>query len=130
MNKIEASVILSLTFCRIMSKHFLETMTKSEREITFLVSFSITLFVVCVVSAGWILPEHCSLFSDNIPGGFECDGVDFSKPISPCGCQDRRMASVATIIASLGICFLFLPFIIFAIKNSRNRPVEQTKLFD
>jgi len=33
-------------------------------------------------------------------------------------------------IVGLGICLFFLPFLIFAIKYLRNRPISQTKLFD
>jgi heme/copper-type cytochrome/quinol oxidase subunit 2 len=87
------------------------------------------LFLFCLVFANWILPEHCSLFDDGVLGGQTCHTI-----LMPAGweniCEDRVTASVALTIVVLGICLFFLPFLIFAIKYLRNRPVSQTELFD
>jgi len=105
---------------------FMETTTEKEREIIVLVSFSIIMFVVCIVSANWLLPKHCSLFDDNIPHPQMCHTPGMKCDL----CEDIATASVASTIAGLGISFFFLPFAVFAIRNLRNRPIEQTKLFD
>ena len=106
------------------------TFTSEEREKLVVVFVSLILFIICIITSQWIMPEHCNLFSDNIEGRFACDGWDSSNP-RPCPvCYNRQLAAVASIIASLGIAFLFLPFIVFVIRNLRNRPVRQTKLFD
>ncbi len=104
------------------------TFTANESEKIIVISVSIILFLICSITAALILPENCSLFSDNIPGGLQCDALTI--PYVPCGCQDRRMASVATIITGLGVSFFFLPFIVYVLRNRRNYPSQQTKLFD
>ncbi len=120
MNKIKARVILALIF----------DMNKIEpKEFLIITGVPLILFLFCLVFANWILPEHCSLFDDNVLGGQTCHTIPM-----PAGCEniceDRATASVASTIVSLGICLFFLPFLIFAIKYLRNRPVSQTKLFD
>ena len=104
------------------------TFNEKEMEKIIVIFFSIILFLVCIIAAVSILPESCSLFSDNIPGGFQCDGLTI--PSVPCGCQDRRMASVASIIAGLGISVILLPFLVFAIRNRRNNTKGKAKIFD
>ena len=92
----------------------------------FAVSVSVVLFILCIVTAVSILPERCILFSDN--SGLQCDALII--PYVPCGCQDRRMASVATIIAGLGISSFFIPFFVYVIRSLLKRSNEETKLFD
>src|SRR5688572_10294514 len=96
---------------------FMETATEKEREIIILASFSITLFVVCMVSANWMLPEYCNFFSSNELHGLACDGMRDWK-VDPCPiCEDKRMATTASSLFGLGISFLFLPFVIFTIQK-------------
>ncbi|HEX8636761.1 MAG TPA: hypothetical protein VF692_01765 [Pyrinomonadaceae bacterium] len=109
---------------------FKENTSQKERETIVLISASIILFFICIVSANLILPEYCSLFSGNIESGFACDGIDWRNP-KPCAiCRDKGMALIASIIAGAGGCFLFAPLLVYAIQNLRQRPIEQTKIFD
>jgi len=109
---------------------FMETTTEKEREIIVLVSFSIILFLVCIIYANWMLPEYCDFFSSNELHGLACDGMRDWK-VDPCPiCEDKRMATIASFVFGLGIGFIFLPFVVFTIQKMRNRPVEQTKLFE
>ena len=103
---------------------------RKSKDLDFVFIASPILSFICVVVSIWILPEQCSLFSDNRMGPFECHTIDSSKPFEPCGCQDIPTAWLANIIVGLGVCFLFLPLIVFVIRNLRDRPVDQTKLFD
>ncbi len=105
-------------------------LTQSEVEKLSIVLISFSLAALCIFTSLAILPERCHLFSDNIPGGFECDGFNPNIPIEPCGCQDRRMASVATVAAGLGVGLIFLPFFIFAIRNPRKPADNSAKIFD
>lgn len=104
------------------------SLTTDEKEKITVVSISIALSAICLITAFSILPERCSLFSDNVTGGLQCDVLTI--PYVPCGCQDRRTASVATIIAGMGLSFIFIPLLVYAIRNWQNSSVEQTKLFD
>jgi len=109
---------------------FLETTTKKEREVIILISASVILFVICFILAYLLLPKYCDLFSNNELHPFACDGLR-NWELEPCPiCENKAVATVASFIFGLGICFFFLPFVVFAIRNLRNRPVEQTKLFD
>ena len=109
---------------------FLETITEREREVITIVSFSIISFLICVIAAVSILPEHCSFFSSNIESGFACDGIDWRTP-KPCAiCRNKGVATAASIIAGLGFGSFFVPFAVFALRNFRNRSVKPTKLFD
>jgi len=80
-------------------------------------------------SAQIVLPENCYLFDDRIQG-FLCDGIDIENP-KPCPiCEDDGIVSVAQIIVGLGFGFLFLPFIVYAVKERQNRSANRSKLFD
>jgi hypothetical protein len=138
LNKFEARVILALVFSVAnVDKNFLniifpflETATEKERDFIILVSFSTVLFLICIVTAISILPEHCSPFSSNIESGFACDGVDWRNP-KPCAiCRDKGVARIASIIAGLGLAFFLMPATVIALKNFRSRPVSKTNLFD
>jgi TRAP-type C4-dicarboxylate transport system permease small subunit len=101
-----------------------------KEQLLFSHFFSIILCFICIVCANLLLPEYCSLFSSNIESGFACDGIDWRNP-NPCAiCRDKGTALTASIIAGAGICFLFVPFVVYAIQSSRRQPIEQTKLFD
>ncbi len=90
-------------------------------------SISIILsFIFIIVS---ILPQYCSLFSNNIPNGFLCDGISSNNLPCPI-CEDTRMAIVSSFLCGLGLCFLFLPFVVSKLRKLRNHPVQPTKLFD
>lgn len=108
-------------------------MTEKETEGLSYILFPVVgffLFSFCLVFANSILPEHCSLFSNNIESGFACDGLTIGK-LTPCAiCKDKGLALVATIIAGFGIFSCLTPFLVFFIKKRRNSPIEQTKLFD
>jgi len=109
---------------------FLETTTEKEREGIILISFLMLLFFSCLILAYSLLPQYCNFFSSNELLGFACDGMRDWK-VDPCPiCEDKRMATVASYLFGLGIGFLFIPFVIFAIRKWQNRSVEQTKLFD
>ncbi|MEO8072832.1 MAG: hypothetical protein ABI686_06265, partial [Acidobacteriota bacterium] len=60
------------------------------------------------------------------------DGFTIGEPnrCSESDCEDLRTASTASIISGLGICLLFLPFFVIAIKSLQNRSVKETKIFD
>lgn len=104
--------------------------TKAEREKIIIVSASIFLFVICIFISQWLIPEHCYLFSNNIESGFACDGIDLLNP-RPCPtCDNKQKAIVASIIAGLGIAFLFFPFVFFILKRWRKDSIDQAKLFD
>jgi len=118
LNETKARVILALVF----------DMNKIElKEFLIITGVSLILFLLCLVFAGWILPEHCNFFDDNIHRQ-TCHTIPM--PIDCHTCEDRATASIASTIAGLGICLFFLPFLIFAVRHLRNRPVSQTKLFD
>jgi len=104
-------------------------MSRSElKEAIFIILVPIVLCFICVVTARTILPEHCNLFDDNIMPPQMCHTIPM--PDDCYFCEDKSKALIASTIGGLGICFFFLPFVIFAVRNLRNRPVEETKLFD
>jgi hypothetical protein len=109
---------------------FMETTSEKEREVIALTSVSIMSFFICIAGAILILPEYCSFFSSNIESGFACDGIDWRNP-KPCAiCRDKGIALIASIIAGAGICFPFVPFLVYGIQNLHQRPIKQTKIFD
>ena len=104
-------------------------LTDEDREKVIVVFVSIILFTTCILLSLWIMPENCYLYEYR-QVGFLCDGIDLQNP-QPCPvCRDERAASIARILLGLGFGLFFLPFIFSAIRNWRNHPIEQTKLFD
>jgi len=100
-----------------------------SKETLILISVSAIIFFVCTFTAFSILPEHCELFSNNIDGGFMCDGLDITNP-KPCPiCEDQRTAAVATFLTAFGFISLLIPFAVYEIKNQRRISNKQIKLF-
>jgi hypothetical protein len=107
---------------------FLKTLSEGEKAFVF--TFSIIVFMVCIITAVSILPEHCSLFSNNIESGFACDGLDWRNP-QPCViCRDKGTAKAASIIAGLGFSFFLIPFAVLTLKDFLSRPTNKVKLFE
>lgn len=104
-------------------------MNKSDLQNAILIVISFVLFLVCLIGANRLLPENCYLFDDRVQG-FLCDGIDIKNP-KPCPiCEDDRIVSVAQIMVGLGFGFLFLPFIVYAVKDWQNSLASRPKLFD
>jgi hypothetical protein len=103
-------------------------MSKSELQKVVLICVPFALFLFCMIGAYHILPENCYLFDDRIMG-LMCDGIDLKTP-KPCPvCEDQSITSAAQIIFILGFGFLFLPFIVYAIKGWQNLSENQPELF-
>lgn len=122
-------VILALVLSTKIMSADTKNFTNEEKEKVIVVGVSLILFISCLFFSQLILPENCYLYDGRIIG-FLCDGIDFKNP-QPCPiCRDDSATSAAQIVFGLGIGFLFLPFLVFAIKRLRNRPFNQTKLFN
>jgi hypothetical protein len=81
-------------------------MSKSElKELVAITIISLALFLICVATSRWMLPEHCQLFDDNIMPTQMCHTIPM--PADCHFCKDRKTASAASIIATLGIVFSF-----------------------
>ena len=108
-------------------------MTEEEKEKIPYILFpviSFFLFIFCIVFANLILPEYCSLFSNNIESPFACDAINLANP-QPCAyCRDKGIALAASIVAGFGIVCFFTPFLVFLIETKRSHPIKQIKLFD
>ena len=112
---------------------FMKNLPEKEIEGFILVFFPVVSFlgfVVRIVCANLILPEYCSLFSNNIESGQACDTFSLGNS-PPCAyCRDKGVALAASIAKGFGIVCFYTPFLVFLIKNRRSHSVKQTKLFD
>ena len=107
---------------------FIITFTKEEKEKTIVVILSIVLFSICIITALLVNPDGCDFFSSNFPGPQSCHTIPMSKDCF--SCKNIAGSYVASAIAGLGIITIFLPIIVFFLRELRNRSDEQTKLFD
>jgi hypothetical protein len=105
---------------------YMENTSEKEREMIVIVSVSIILFIFCLISANWILPKNCYLFSSNTPHPQACHTLGMECHL----CDDIVTASAVSTIAGLGVLFFSLPFLVSAIRNLRIRSEEQIKIFD
>ncbi len=99
-----------------------------EKEGVTLISFSVILFLACIIFAIWLLPKNCELFSNNIMPPQMCHTIPMPKDCH--FCENRITASIASMIGVLGVCFIFLPYFVFLMRYWLNRRVQQTKFFD
>jgi preprotein translocase subunit SecY len=87
------------------------------------------LFIVFLAASQLVLPENCYTHEWR-QVGLLCDGIDLRNPQSCTACGDESKALTARILFISGVCFLILPFVVFAVQARRRLPIEQTKLFD
>jgi hypothetical protein len=78
---------------------------------------------------------NCSLFVSNVPGGFSCDGITFSKDFKVVSndciqgyCQDLSSETAATLIFCFGMLLFFLPPILKMYSEFQSQETEQIKL--
>jgi hypothetical protein len=98
----------------------------SSSVISFGVPFLLS--VLCFTIAGLVLPPKCTLFVSNVETGLMCCDA---LPDSGCHdlfCDDPSTEFAATIVAWLGIGLLFLPMILYVLKDKLERPIELEKI--
>jgi TRAP-type C4-dicarboxylate transport system permease small subunit len=101
-----------------------------QRERSIIEILPVVLSVCCISFAFWLVPKTCTLFSSNVPGSQMCHTIPMPEGCFDSYCQNIHIEYIASIIAGFGICLLIVPFIVDAIREKRNQPIERTKLFD
>jgi hypothetical protein len=99
------------------------------REIFVSVGFPFILGIFCIIFAIWLLPKNCRLFVSNVAGPQMCHTLPV-EPDCDSFCNDGRTEAIAALVAVFGVCVFFVPVVVYLIKERRERPVEQAKLFD